>query len=120
MIRYVDSAGWTWEVCELADRPALGASPADVPADRHADGFADSLAVRPGRADRRVPLADARPADAALDRLGPLDVPGELYFFSRVGARKLRDYPPTWTQLSRTGLEALCDRAQDLDGLRAT
>lgn len=102
MIRYVDSAGWTWEVCELADRPAP-AAPTVVAG--LADRPAAAIAFRPG------------PADLPPD---PLDVPGELYFFSRVGARKLRDYPPTWTQLSRTGLEALCDRAQDLDVRRAS
>ena len=102
MIRYVDSAGWTWEVCELADRPAPAASLA-VAAPRGRP--ADAVAFHPG-------LADAPP--------DPLEIPGELYFFSRVGARKLRDYPPTWTQLSRTGLEALCDRAQDLGVARAS
>lgn len=104
MIRYVDSAGWTWEVCELADRPAPAApAAAVVPTDR-----ADPIALHPGL------------ADAPLDSLESLDVSGELYFFSRVGARKLREYPPTWTRLSRDGLEALCARAQDLDGVRAT
>ena len=107
MIRYVDSAGWTWEVCELADRPAPTAPNADA---GPVAGPADARAVHPGLADRPAPLADA-----PLERLEPVELPGELYFFSRVGARKLRDYPPTWTQLSRTGLEALCDRAQDLD-----
>ena len=112
MIRYVDSAGWTWEVCELADRPAPAAPSADAgPIARPAD----ARTVHPGLADRPAPLADA-----PFDRLLPIDASGELYFFSRVGARKLRDYPPTWTQLSRTGLEALCDRAQDLGGLQAT
>ena len=113
MIRYVDSAGWTWQVCELADRPAAPASPsADAGPNARP---ADARAAHPGLADR--------PAPPAPDPLAHLDVPelaGELYFFSRVGARKLRDYPPTWTQLSRTGLEALCDRAQDLDRLHAT
>ena len=114
MIRYVDSAGWTWEVCELADRPAAPDSPT-------ADAGpittpADALPVHPGLADRPVPHVAADP----LARLDASEGPGELYFFSRVGARKLRDYPPTWTQLSRTGLEALCDRAQDLDGVHAT
>ena len=112
MIRYVDSAGWTWEVCELADRPA-------APDSHSADAGpiarpADALPVHRGVADR-PPSSD----DDPLARLGAPELPGELYFFSRVGARKLRDYPPTWTQLSRTGLEALCDRAQDLDGLHA-
>ncbi len=110
MIRYVDSAGWTWEVCELADRPAAPASPtADAgPIARPAD----ARPVHRGAADR-----PPSSADDPLAGLGAPELPGELYFFSRVGARKLRDYPPTWTQLSRTGLEALCDRAQDLDGL---
>jgi len=111
VIRYVDSAGWTWEVCELADRPA-------APAPRTADagpnaGPAGAIPLHPG-------IADRAPSPAADDPLARLDAPpgpGELYFFSRVGARKLRDYPPTWTQLSRTGLEALCDRAQDLAGV---
>jgi hypothetical protein len=99
VIRYVDSAGWTWEVCELADRPAPDAPAAAAPTARTGPS-----SLPPGL------------ADAPLDSL---DVSGELYFFSRVGARKLREYPPTWTQLSRDGLEALCDRAQDLDGMRA-
>ena len=106
MIRYVDSAGWTWEVCELADRNATSAPPAGParPADRLA----------------RAPLAPPIVADRAAPEPDPLDAMGELYFFSRVGARKLRgDYPPTWTQLSRTDLEALCDRAQEL-GTTAT
>lgn len=109
MIRYVDSAGWTWEVCELADRRAPAAPAA---ADRA--GYAEAIPLHPGIADRSGPLAVAAPPEPPE----ALDVPGQLYFFSRVGARKLRDYPPTWTQLSRTGLEALCDRAQDLEGLR--
>lgn len=114
MIRYVDSAGWTWEVCELADRPAAPASPtADAgPIARPTD----AIPVHQGVADRPLSRVAADP----LAHLDGAEVPGELYFFSRVGARKLRDYPPTWTQLSRTGLEALCDRAQDLDGLQAT
>ena len=103
MIRYVDSAGWTWEVCELADRHA-----AIVPSPTAA--FSGALPVHPGLADR------AEPPD---DPLAGIAMPGELYFFSRVGARKLRDYPPTWTTLSRTGLEALCDRAEDLDAAAA-
>ena len=107
MIRYVDSAGWTWEVCELADRRAADTAPAGAvtppPGLRAAPPrVGDAIAVHPG-------LADAPPADDA-----PVE-PGELYFLSRVGTRKLRDYPATWTSLSRTGLEALCDRARDLE-----
>ena len=110
MIRYVDSAGWTWEVCELADRRAASTPSAAATWPAVSRGAAprlgDAVAAHPGLADR-APVAD--------DPLAPLAESGELYFFSRVGARKLRDYPATWTQLSRTGLEALCDRAQDLD-----
>lgn len=107
MIRYVDSAGWTWEVCELADRRATDTAPgsgATPPSGLRGTPprAGDAIAVHPG-------LADAPPADESLGE------PGELYFLSRVGTRKLRDYPATWTSLSRTGLEALCDRARDLE-----
>ena len=83
MIRYVDSGGWTWEVCESAARDL------SVPAD-----------VVPSAG--RAPLADAVVADDM----------GELYFFSRLGTRKLRSYPESWFSLPRTELEALCDTAQ--------
>ena len=106
MIRYVDSAGWTWEVCELADRRAA-TGPHPVGARPAARRPTDAIAVHPGVADR--------PRGDAGDALAGFGGAGELYFFSRVGARKLRDYPTTWTQLSRRGLEALCARAQDLD-----
>ena len=110
MIRSVDSAGWTWEVCELADRHVPPAFPrADF---LSATRSAGAIPVHPGLADRLAPT------DAG-DPLAGSEASGELYFVSRVGARKLRGYPPTWTQLSRTGLEALCARAQDLDGVAA-
>ena len=113
MIRYVDSSGWTWAVCELADRlgtiaTAVAGSSATVPA------TTGPLAVRSsdGRLHVASQLADA-PASADAD------APGELYFLSRLGTRKLREYPASWSQLSRDGLEALCAEAEDV-GLRAT
>jgi hypothetical protein len=108
VIRYVDSCGWTWAVCELADRP--GPDSADADAD-----------APPGRRARAAPPPD-RPLALAPHRAagGPADLPagdageppGELYFFSRLGTRKLRGYPAAWAVLPRAGLEALCERAQ--------
>jgi hypothetical protein len=105
VIRYVDSCGWTWAVCELADRP-----PAEAP-----EGAAAIPSDRPALAgpvaDRPLALAatrgDAPPADDAEE-------PGELYFFSRLGTRKLRGYPAAWAALPRAGLEALCERAREV------
>ena len=106
MIRYVDSSGWTWAVCELADRPHPGGSAAEAapPVERQ-------LTRWPTRADApRDGLEEE--ADAP---------PGELYFFSRLGTRKLRGYPARWAELPRAGLEALCAQARDvgMDGAGA-
>ena len=106
MIRYVDSCGWTWAVCELADRPTPDAADAapDTPAERAAPAV--SLT------DRSVALA-ATPGDADPDDAADA-APGDLYFFSRLGTRKLRGYPARWAELPRAGLEALCQRARDV------
>lgn len=91
MVRYVDSSGWTWEVCELDDQP-----PHPPPAPRR-----ETTAFVP-----RHELAD-RPPIAP----GPADGDGTLYFISRRGTRKLSGYPRVWSSLSRQQLEVLCDRA---------
>lgn len=95
MIRYVDSSGWTWEVCELA--PGTSAAPP-------ADG---------ARAVEAVPLAD-RPPRTAHDAVDHENEIGALYFFSRLGTRKLREYPPAWSELARADLEALCEVAREV------
>lgn len=108
MIRYVDSCGWTWAVCELADRQtpdAAGAASA-TPAERIAPAF--PLTDRP--VALAATLGDADPDDADDE----LAAPGDLYFFSRLGTRKLRGYPARWAELPRAGLEALCQRARDV------
>lgn len=80
VIRYIDSAGWAWRVCEVADRAA---------AHDEAEEFAP-LEVQRAIAN------------------------GRLYFFSRLGTRRLQQYPPAWDHLSRPDLEALCHQAEDL------
>jgi len=107
VIRYVDSCGWTWAVCELADRPTPDAASAaaDTPAGRGAP--ASPLTDRP--VALAATLGDADPYDADEPT-----APGELYFFSRLGTRKLRGYPARWAELPRAGLEALCQKARDV------
>ena len=107
MIRYVDSCGWTWAVCELADRPTPDAADAapDTPAERPAPAFP--------LADRPVALAAVH-GDAAPDAADERAAPGDLYFFSRLGTRKLRGYPARWAELPRAGLEALCQKAREV------
>jgi hypothetical protein len=107
VIRYVDSCGWTWAVCELADRPGRDSATAtaDAPAERRTSST--PLPDRPLAVARM--RADGPPADVAAD-----EPPGELYFFSRFGTRKLRGYPAAWAALPRAGLEALCARAQTI------
>lgn len=90
MVKYVDSSGWTWEVCELADRLA------DPPS---------SLATLRRGAAR--PAADAPPGPVEAAAVGD----GTLYFLSRRGTRKLRRYPRVWSSLPREALEELCERA---------
>jgi hypothetical protein len=104
VIRYVDSSGWTWAVCELADR--LGAN---APADDAADAAPAASTSRPF-APRLADDAPAHPDDPDGD------APGALYFLSRVGTRKLRGYPSSWSQLPRAGLEALCAAAEEVGG----
>lgn len=42
--------------------------------------------------------------------------PGSLYFFSRLGSRRLdSDYPATWARLPRPALEQLCELARFVD-----
>ena len=105
MIRYVDSCGWTWAVCELADRPTPDA--ADVAPDTPVERTAPTFPLT----DRPVALAAMR-GDAEPDEDD--EAPGELYFFSRLGTRKLRGYPTRWAELPRAGREALCQRARDV------
>lgn len=99
MIRYVDSSGWTWDVCELDDRP--------LPPTR------SLLSAPPGRADAGPlpPQAPATPRHELADRPAASDGDGTLYFISRRGTRKLSGYPRVWSSLPREQLEALCDRA---------
>lgn len=92
MVRYVDSSGWTWEVCELDDKP-----PHAPPAARRETG---AFASRHELADRASKTASTS-ADGG----------GTLYFISRRGTRKLNGYPRVWSSLPRQQLEALCDRA---------
>ena len=111
VIRYVDSSGWTWAVCELADR--LGANePADA-AVAASDATSQPAARHDGRLHAGPHPADAAPSDAEG---APDDPAGQLYFFSRVGTRKLRGYPSSWSQLPRAGLEALCAAAAEVGG----
>ena len=103
MVRYVDSAGWTWQVCEYADRapddrqPPLDARLGSITASRE-----------PAAATVEQPMrADGPPgSDPERDRT--------LYFFSRRGTRKLRGSPSTWSELPRQQLEALCERAMEI------
>lgn len=94
MVRYVDSSGWTWEVCEL------GAMPPQPPPTVRREATLST--PRHEMADRSPPPAPA-PATVNGD--------GTLYFMSRRGTRKLRGYPRVWSSLTRQQLEALCDRA---------
>jgi hypothetical protein len=105
VIRYVDSAGWTWEVCELADL--------DTPTRTHPGADARPPAPPAARRDGALAIHPA-PADSTLAAPDDLPAAGELYFLSRVGTRKLHDYPSAWFALSRDGLEELCDRATDV------
>ena len=90
MVKYVDSSGWTWEVCELATGPA-DAPPRPTAVRRETSrGLADSPPDR----------TDSGPAGD-----------GTLYFLSRRGTRKLRRYPRVWSSLPREELEELCERA---------
>lgn len=92
MVKYVDSSGWTWEVCELADGLA--------------DAPPRTATVR--REGARAPA----PADApTLTAEGGPPGDGTLYFLSRRGTRKLRRYPRVWSSLPREQLEELCERA---------
>lgn len=95
MVRYVDSSGWTWEVCELGAKP-----PQPSPTSRR--DATTQLAPRHELADR-TPLSVPAAAPTSGD--------GTLYFMSRLGTRKLRGYPRVWSSLTRQQLEALCDRA---------
>ncbi len=79
MIRYIDSAGWAWEVCEVV-----------------------APATPPRRADAPPPADE----DSAL---------GSLYFFSRLGTRRLRAYPDSWSHLTTPDLERLCHDAQEIN-----
>jgi hypothetical protein len=76
VIRYTDSAGWSWRVCEVADR-----APA---ADREDEPLVPE--VEPGH--------------------------GRLYFFSRLGTRRLLHYPESWPSLPHRDLEELCHQAE--------
>ena len=103
MVRYVDSAGWTWQVCEYADRapddrqPSLDSRLGDVSAGRDV----------PVPSVRHATPADSPPgSDVERDRT--------LYFFSRRGTRKLLGSPATWSELPRQQLEALCERAVEI------
>lgn len=104
MIRYVDSAGWTWEVCELEPQNAaatIAGGTARSGQNVVPDVFSDVEVARRGGV----------PALADVDVAGRR---GELYFFSRLGSRKLRRYPTAWCQLARAELEALCARAEEI------
>lgn len=79
MIRYIDSAGWAWEVCEVV-----------------------APAAPPVRADAPPPADE----DGAL---------GSLYFFSRLGTRRLSAYPDSWSHLTKPDLERLCHEAQEIN-----
>jgi len=92
VVRYVDSSGWTWEVCELDDKPPH--APPNARRDKGA--FAS-----------RHELADVAPKGGVASPDGD----GTLYFISRRGTRKLNGYPRVWSSLTRQQLEALCDRA---------
>ena len=109
VIRYIDSAGWHWQVCEVADRrrQARSEAPAEDPAE-------DQRSARPAVS---APLADALPADTRPADARPADdddPPGQLYFFSRLGTRRTRRYPAAWPSLPIADLEALCLGAQVL------
>ena len=115
MIRYVDSSGWTWEVCELADRLGTVEPAEAAPA---AAAASTMPTAAPHRADGRLAPATGLADASSADDVGSADdaSAGQLYFFSRVGTRKLRGYPPSWSQLPRAELEALCDAAVDVGG----
>ena len=103
MVRYVDSAGWTWQVCEYADRAPDDRQP---PLDSRLGDLAGSREL-PAPSARRTTPADRPPGtDPERDRT--------LYFFSRRGTRKLRGSPATWSELPRQQLEALCERAMEI------
>ena len=101
----------------VAEAPAerVEAPAAPVPAEPPggADAPAERRTVSTPLPDRPLAVArmraDGPPADVAAD-----EPPGELYFFSRFGTRKLRGYPAAWAALPRAGLEALCARAQTI------
>ncbi len=76
VIRYIDSAGWAWEVCEVV-----------------------------------APVAPVRADAPPLDDDGGL---GSLYFFSRLGTRRLSAYPDSWSHLTKPDLERLCHEAQEI------
>lgn len=120
VLRYVDSSGWTWEVCEVARDLDAGSGSEDAPAP---DAPSLPAATPPREREMRAALpdgpADLRPiprADRADGRGGeetdPFADDGALYFLSRLGTRKLRRYPSSWHELARTELEALCSRAE--------
>lgn len=114
MIRYVDSSGWTWDVCEVARdlvADATSATATDPPpaardaarpfADHHRRRGADGPADRPARSS-----PPGAPARRTTD--DPFAADSALYFLSRIGTRKLRHYPPSWHELPHAELEALC------------
>ena len=120
MIRYVDSSGWTWDVCEVARDLDDGDGAIAAP-----DSGMTTLAASPRARERdpRATLTDGpaelRPiphADSARGSSGedsdPFGDDAALYFLSRLGTRKLRHYPPSWHELPRTELEALCWSAE--------
>jgi hypothetical protein len=127
VIRYVDSSGWTWAVCELADRPSADGLADAAPVERPALLAERRLTLSPPRADAAPDWPDDVAGDTADDTADDpdaddaMDAPGELYFFSRLGTRKLRGYPARWAALPRAELEALCARARDvgMDGAEA-
>ena len=115
VIRYIDSAGWHWQVCEVADRRG-----GDAPAD---DAHPDEASPRPAAATS-APLADMTSADMSPADMPPADMPqtegppGQLYFFSRLGTRRTRRYPAAWPSLPPADLEALCYGAPVLGAAR--
>ena len=115
MIRYVDSSGWTWDVCEVARDLDAADGAGEAPDAGHATLAASP---RPGERERRAALtdgpADLRPIPRADRAPADMDPFGDcaLYFLSRLGTRKLRHYPPGWDALPQPELEALCSSAE--------
>ena len=109
VIWYIDSAGWHWQVCEVADRRGEGAPPGEA--------HPDEASPRP--AATSAPLADATSADML-----PADMPqaeaGEEVELARwrLGTRRTRRYPAAWPTLPPADLEALCYGAPVLGAAR--